>query len=72
MTQIDTPTSDDIEAQLKALKSVREDDVSGPRNALDKGIVKFGGVFSFLFAIAAVEVVNVTPMLAMNTPHPRQ
>lgn len=55
MSQKDTMLSEaDVEAQLEALKRVHEDDAAGPQNALDRGIVTFGGIFSFLFAIATV------------------
>jgi tripartite ATP-independent transporter DctM subunit len=70
MAQQDTMLSDaDVEAQLEALKRVHEDGTAGPQNALDRGIVSFGGIFSFLFAIAtAVSIYEIIVRYFFNAP----
>lgn len=54
MAQQETINVNDVEVQLEALKRVHEEDTAGPQNALDRGIVSAGGVFSFLFAISTI------------------
>ncbi|PRY74339.1 tripartite ATP-independent transporter DctM subunit [Yoonia maritima] len=47
-------TEVEIEAQLEALKHAHDEGSAGAQTSLDRRIISFGGVFSFLFAIATV------------------
>lgn len=47
-------TAGEVEVQLEALKRAHEEDAAGPQTALDRKIVSFGGIFSYLFAIATI------------------
>lgn len=69
MTQNTVLSDAEVDAQLEALKRVHEDDTAGPQNALDRGIVSFGGIFSFLFAIAtAVSIYEIIVRYFFNAP----
>ncbi|NIA70800.1 TRAP transporter large permease subunit [Pelagibius litoralis] len=55
--------------QLEALKRIHEDGAAGPQNALDRGIMKFGGAVSLLFALAAlISIYEIVARYAFNAP----
>ncbi|SNR41815.1 TRAP transporter, DctM subunit [Puniceibacterium sediminis] len=59
----------EINEQLEALKRAHEEDSAGPQNALDRGIISFGGIFSFLFAAAtAVSIYEIIMRYFFNAP----
>ncbi len=63
------PEAQIVEEQIAALKKVEEKEVAGPRTTLDRVIIRFGGVVSFLFAIATfISIYEIAARYFFNSP----
>ncbi|MEJ8474417.1 TRAP transporter large permease subunit [Roseibium algae] len=59
----------EMNEQLEALKRLHDEDTAGAQTPLDRGILKFGGTVSFLFAIATViSLYEIVARYAFNAP----